>query len=124
MNYNQRSKQTKQLLKKTFPNYKVSVRQGKGTACGWLDCTIIAPFPKGCTCEIGENIATWAKVPYTYKYRKSEYCEKCHQLWLDVRDKADKAINNSNIEFSHYYSDDGYGTKRKEVLTNIKIGIE
>jgi len=34
------NKVIKQALRKEFPNYKLSVTQGKGTACGWKHINI------------------------------------------------------------------------------------
>lgn len=125
-----RNKQVKQALLKHYASKDVSVRGDRGTAYGWVKVKVELDKPEGCTCNIVEKVATWSKDQYTYKYRaqlnpmdsrSAYYCEKCLNILTKNQEKVDKLVYTSGAKFSHYYADDGYGTERAEVLTQVDI---
>jgi hypothetical protein len=135
MNLKERNKQIKKAVMSAYPNDKVSVTGGRGTATGWVDVKLTLKTLPGCSCKFIENHATWAKVPYTYITRSERqprtgdyyndqytyYCPQCHER-LEVENKKLKDIvYNCGAEFYHYTVDDGYNTQSAECLVSVEI---
>ena len=135
MNLKERNKQIKKAVVKAFPNDKVSVVGGRGTATGWVDIKVTMTPSHECTCNFVEKIATWSKDQYKYMVREERqprtpnfydnlnqyFCPDCHERIEKETVRLNNIVYNCGAEFSTYNSDDGYNTERAECLTNIEI---
>ena len=135
MNLKERNKQIKKAVVKAFPNDKVSVVGGRGTATGWVDIKVTMTPSHECTCNFIEKEATWSKDKYHYIVRGERqpltpnfydnlnqyFCPDCHKRIEKEIVRLNNIVYNCGAEFSTYNSDDGYNTERAECLTNIEI---
>lgn len=130
MNIVERNRKIKRALLKGFKARDISVRGDTGTAYGWVKIKILLDKPKTCTCLFKEQLATWTKKPYIYKYRinpnptffnSSLYCKDCLNLLKKKEKKANEIINKSGVEFSYYRADDGYNTERREMILEVEV---
>lgn len=128
-----RNKQVKKALLEHYNKENISVKGDRGTAYGWVNVKVLLSKPKNCNCNIQTAYASWAKVPYSYKYRaqrevgqplsRSTYmCEACLSKIEEHKPKVEQIVYGCGAKFGHYYADDGYDTKRSEVL--IDVGVE
>ncbi len=132
MDFNTRNKQIKAALCKVYNRKDVRVVGGRGTATGWVEIKVMLDRPSDCTCNIVEQVRTWSKDKSTYKYRaqldpldyrSGYYCHKCKALY-EIQDKrVSEIVNTCGAWFTHYTSDDGYGTERRECLTQVEVKI-
>jgi len=99
----QDNRNIKKALTKAFPNYKISIRNGTGTAYGWKHINVIT------------NIKKRLNEEGFYNYNEEE-----KKQFEEIRQKANKIIYEIGKRISHYYADDGYNTERSEVLLNIE----
>ncbi len=90
----------KRILASEFGFKNVSVRQDTGTASGWVSINI----------DIKRDLALCHCEPNT------PYCGYCRSQLNEAHKKADEIIHAEPLEFSTYYSDDGYNTERECVM--------
>ena len=102
----QDNRNIKKALIKAFPDYKVSIRNGTGTAYGWKTIGIIT--------DIKERLDEKGFLRYNEEEKKR---------FEEIEKKANKVIYETGKKIYHYYADDGYSTERSEVLLHIE-GIE
>lgn len=101
-------KPIKSALSKKYGYKNVSVKNGRGTAWGWVEAYVNISKPEGCTCK--EN---------------DPYCQVCRNLINQAHDEGRmlsyEAIKEAGLKFYTYFSDDGYGTERDEFLLTINL---
>ena len=68
----ERNQKIKKAVCLAFPNDKVSVIGGRGTATGWVDVKVTLKPSKECTCNFVEKTATWSKEQYKYIQEKKD----------------------------------------------------
>ena len=95
----------KRELSKLFPDYKIRVNQGRGTAGGWktIDISEI-PRPHNCYCN---------SPAFIY------YCQNCQEGIENINKAVWEKIRKFEDDFSYFYSDDGYSTRRSRVIISI-----
>lgn len=81
----------KKALKKQFPEAKISVTKGTGTASGWITSSL----------ELKKLFTTEEEQRQIYRHD--------HAV---VEEIAQKALKEAGTEFYTYFADDGYGTER------------
>ena len=91
------NKNIKKALVKEFPNYRISVRNGSGTAYGWKEI----------------NIET------NQKEERDRFGLIDNSKLDKVRQKANKIIYSVGRKIYHYSSDDGYNTERSKVFLQV-----
>lgn len=125
-----RNKLIKQRLVKVFGAKNVSVRGERGTAYGWVSIKVQLDRPEGCTCNWVTETRTWSGKEHTYTYRApmndlvhryDNMCPTCLELHEKMVQKVRETIFTKDIEYTHYTSDDGYGTEHAEVLYDVEI---
>ncbi|MEA3430172.1 MAG: hypothetical protein U9R08_02785 [Nanoarchaeota archaeon] len=99
----QDNRNIKKALIKAFPNYKISVRTGGGTAYGWKLIDIIT--------DIKERLDSEGFLKYNKEEKKQ---------FNEIEKIANKIIHETGKKISHYIADDGYNTEESEVLLNIR----
>ena len=99
----QDNRNIKKALVKEFPKYNISIRNGSGTAYGWKDIKI--------TTDIPERLNEQGFL---------EHSEEEKKRFKEIEQRANKIIYETGERISHYYADDGYNTKRSEILLIIK----
>jgi len=87
-------------LVKQFPNYRVSVRQGKGTACGWKHIHIDTDIK-----EV-KNISGCGLLP------------EVGARFNAISNKA-KTIIRDNSELGHYYDDSGSSREHEQMIVQV-----
>jgi hypothetical protein len=92
----------KKVLKKEFPNYKISVRQERGTASGWKQITIET--------DIKEE-----RQAVAYGSLTREVVDK----FKEIENKA-REIVHQNSQVNTFTSDDGYGSEYDCILVNVR----
>jgi len=102
-----KAQQVKKALKGHFQNLRCV--NGRGTAYGWVELSFDYPKPEKCDCE-------WLK-----KTRGYGICQGCLDQQREAEKKVYELINKAGVELYHYYADDGYDTKRAEILININL---
>ena len=108
----ERNKEVKKILSKSFGQKNVSVRGGKGTAYGWCDITIKTedpcPFKQHvdpCSLYCEDGICKGNNKPIQEGWGDTVRQEK----WSTIQEQGKSLL--TNIKFSHFYADDGYNTK-------------
>jgi len=101
-------KPIKKELADKYGYKNVSVKNGTGTAWGWVEISITAKKPNDCFCLEGQP-----------------YCQNCKDL-MNTRSReaeklANEALKKEGLEFYTYCSDDGYNTDRNEVLISVNL---
>ena len=88
----------KKTLRKAFPNYKISVRQDTGTACGWKKIKI--------TTDIREvrNPNGYGLIPENMR------------VFNEISQKAEEIIRN-NAQLGYYYGD--MGGKYEQMIVSV-----
>lgn len=101
-------KPIKSALSKEYGYKNVSVKNGRGTAWGWVEASISLPKPIDCGCSINEH-----------------YCQSCkdkvNKITKEGTEIAREALKKDNLSFHTYCSDDGFGTDREEFLLQINL---
>lgn len=101
-------KPIKTALAKKYGYKNVSVKNGRGTAWGWVEAVIKALRPVSCTCS-----------------PVSTYCQSCREILNAVsneaREIAKESLRKENLKFYTYSSDDGYDTEREQFLVQVNI---
>ena len=101
-------KPVKTALVRKYGFKNVSVKNGKGTAWGWVDARITVLKPKMCQCKEGEV-----------------YCQECKNTINQVSQEALKigheAVKNAGLKFYTYTSGDGYGSESSEFLVQVSL---
>lgn len=104
---NQLIRPAKQVLVKRYGYQNVSVKNGSGTAWGWVEVRITTNKPTTCT---GNN-------PF--------YCTKCKEHMNQISTEATKLMYTAwqklGLKPYTYCSDDGYNTDSAEVLIQISF---
>jgi hypothetical protein len=97
----------KYLVKNGFKG--ISVKNGQGTAWGWVKIDHEIDRPKNCTC-VGNY----------------PYCEHCREAINKTSDKiktaSSLAVKIAGLKFYTYTSDDGIGYENDEIL--VQVGIK
>ena len=132
-NYANRTKLVKKALLERY-NYKdISVKRGRGTACGWVEVKVLLDMPVGCECLFETYRSNWSGKEHAWVARKeipntrnhtgfnSYYCDKCTAILEVEKEKARELVYKSGAEFGTYYVDDGYGSESSEVLIDVDI---
>ena len=105
---NPRVKPIKKALAEKYGYKNVSVRNGQGTATGWVEANIQLPKPDNCYCKPDEP-----------------YCRNCGEFINSVSEKMNKiayeALKENNLKFYTYSSDDGYNTEYDEFLLQVSL---
>ena len=110
------------IVKKALANkygYKnVSVKNGQGTAWGWVKAKVYLPNtnePKECNCDYSKG--------YTCPQHKhlNEMKDKIHTEAVNI---AYKAMAKSDEKFYQYSVDDGYSTEADEFILTIEAKTE
>lgn len=96
----------KKELIKAFPYYKISIRNGTGTAYGWKTIKIIT------------NIKKRLNEEGFLKYNENE-----KKQFEEIKQRANKIIYETGKKIFHFYADDGYNTEHSEILLSIE-GID
>lgn len=117
----ERTKRVKQALIKIFPYKDVSVKNGRGTAYGWVNVSITTDLPKDCKCKFANGDGYKYRLPLD-SVRRTYFCQACDELHKETEEKANKAIDKSAVEFGVYYPDTGYNDSRRELMVNINVG--
>lgn len=96
-----------QIIKKALiahfgKNRVLSVKRGRGTACGWIEISLLTDKPKNCTCQ------------------NYEYCYQCKTAMRDADNKAMEIVKSTKVELSTYPDDMGYGD-HDCVLVDVKL---
>jgi len=99
----QDNRNIKRALVKAFPEYKISVTNGSGTAYGWKHINIDTDIPERLN-ECGR---------YAYNEEEKEQFEA-------IEKKANEIIYSVGKKIYHYCADDGYNTERSEVLLQVR----
>ena len=104
-------KPIKKALAKEYGYKNVSVKNGSGTAWGWVDINIKADKPKDCTCSDMPN--QWA------------YCKTCKETVNKISENAlnisREALKREDLAFYTYSSDDGYGSEREDCIIQVNL---
>ena len=87
-------------LVRQFPTYKISVRQGTGTACGWKRISI------GTDIKEVKNADGYGLLP------------EVGRQFNEIGEKAKKIVR-ENAELGHYYDDSGYNTRHEEMIVQV-----
>ena len=91
----------KKALAQKYGYKNVSVKNGRGTAWGWVEASI-----------------NTGKLPtdrqFTQEERKLE-----REIEIEARAIAREALKSAGLSFYTYSSDDGYGTESEEFLIQI-----
>lgn len=101
-------KPVKKALAEKYGYKNVSVKNGQGTAWGWVDIHLSINKPKNCNCIENEP-----------------YCETCGKLLnekrLECEHLAVETLKKENLKPYTYYADDGYSTEHNEILTQVSF---
>jgi hypothetical protein len=133
------TKTVKKALANTYGFDHVSVKRGRGTAYGWVECQVNLDLPSDCRCCWVCQEAKWNKVPYLFMYREElqdigdndgnlyginhEYlCPSCKTLLEKTSKRATEIVHNCGVKYGTYYADDGYNSEHSEVLIQVEIG--
>lgn len=99
-------KPARKALADKYGSKNVSVRNGTGTAWGWVEANIYLDKNPNCT---GDNPI---------------YCDSCRAKLNEASEQAYKlmqqAWNETGVKPYTYYADDGYNTQRDEVLVQAR----
>ena len=104
-------KPIKKALAAKYGYKNVNVKNGRGTAWGWVEAKIKVKKPEQCHC--GEN-------------NLIGYCDYCksdnerHKIRAEAEIIATQAIQKENLSFYTYCSDDGYNTERNNFLLRVE----
>lgn len=105
----EKTKVIRKALTKLYGRENVSVRSGRGTAASWVEARVDRPKPADCYCD----------------NNKPGYCHHCSEVYKNTREQAEseayKAMSESGMKFSTYYSDDGYNTQRDNFLLQVSL---
>lgn len=93
----------KKALQQEFPRYKISIRNGRGTAYGWKEIRIDTDIPE----KLDENGFL-------------RYNEEEKKQFEEIRRMANAIIKVVGKRIGKYYADDGYNTEDDEVLLTIE----
>lgn len=100
-------KPAKKALAKKYGYSNVSVKNGTGTAWGWVEVSITTTKP-AVEC-LGDE-----------EYRM---CSNCREAYSSITKEAraimEEAWKAEGLTANTYTSDDGYGTERDEVLIDV-----
>lgn len=97
----------KKELKKAFPNYIISVKQGAGTACGWKLVKIIT------------NINETGRYRGHSEIELLRYDPAVGAKFNEIEKLATKIIKD-NCELYTYLTDDGIGEDRECLLLQVE----
>ena len=97
---NQLVKPTKKILSGIFGIKNVSVKNGQGTAWGWVDCYIQISKPINCTCVDNEP-----------------YCDNCRA----ALNAASKFAENATKEIPYYTYSSDEGQEYSEQLIQVSF---
>lgn len=105
---NQLCKPIKKALATKYGFKNVTVKNGTGTAWGWVKIGVSVPKP-----EVADH-------------EHSEYgCTKCrvseNAISKEVEDLASQALKDNNLKFHTYCSDGGYNSERDCVLIDVNF---
>lgn len=99
----------KQALAQKYGYKNVSVKNGRGTAWGWVEANIYMDRPQNCT---GDN-------PF--------YCSNCRETLNNVYTEAHKIMADAWVKAGlrpyTYYADDGYNTANSSVLVQASFRV-
>ena len=98
----QDNRNIKKALVGAFPSYKISVKGSTGTAYGWKHI----------------NITT--NIQQRYEDGLLRYKDDNGITFEIIRLKANRIIEEVGKRIGHFYSDDGYNTKMKNIILVIK----
>ena len=105
---NTRVKPIKKALAKKYGFKNVSVKNGEGTAWGWVRAKIETNKPSDCSCSPNET-----------------YCQSCRNKINETSREAEgiafEALRKENLKFYTYSSDDGYGTETSEFILQVNL---
>lgn len=105
---NQLIRPAKKALSEKYGYKNVTVRNGQGTAWGWVECRIDVKKP--------ETNCTKAHTPW-------DTCYTCQDARRAISNEAEalmyKAWQKEGLKPYTYLTDDGIGTDRNEVLIDV-----
>ena len=98
----------KKALVAKFGRENVTVRNGSGTAWGWVEIGLQVSEPLNCVCKPGDC-----------------YCPACREAIGSITKEAYKliheALNSAGLKPYTYCADDGYNTDSEEILLDVKF---
>lgn len=98
MEIRETTKRVKEVLSGIYGHKNVSVKRGRGTACGWVEAQILIDRPA--ECEHANEDITFCS------------CKACIKAMNTESSSARKAVYaDKDIHFYTYTCDDGYNTE-------------
>ena len=117
-----RNSEIKKILAAKYGRTNVSIRQGRGTACGWVDIYIkvASPCPQlvkmachACAKLTDGRCAGNNQPLESYSWHRSARALATKQVHEEARELL------KGVHFDIFYSDDGYNTERDCVIIHI-----
>ena len=103
----------KKALAKVFGYKNVSVVRDRGTAYGWIRCSVtLLERPKGCYCADRDRIKAEVE---SWLYNEHTNCTICTEHRYEQGRIVEDITLKAGANIGHYYADDGYNTQRPQI---------